>query len=152
MLIKKLVVLLLTIFISGNLLCAQSLPGEWQLTKVDTRVYTQDDHRLMEARTFTSDSSINMVNGLIPRIIRFETTDCLIMYKGINEAGTYKVENGEIVFRRNGDNEDVPGTTFSYVLAGTNAMKLLIPDAYYKDNKKNLAVIAESACYYTRKQ
>jgi hypothetical protein len=155
MLLKRLFIL--TVIILGSqLLHAQEINGEWTLTKVTAQLFSQQDNKLLQQKTLTTDSSLSDINGRVPVSLLFGPQDYVMKSRSGTEKGTYVLHNNNRLELKNGMQPVVagqpvlPGIQYHYSLSST-ALQLDMPAAFYKDNKRNLAVKLVYTCYYAKK-
>lgn len=152
MLLKRIVTLLFFILISGSLLHAQGLSGEWRVTKVEMKLYSQEDDNLLELKTFTTDSTIRNINARVPVNIRFEGMNYVMQFRGSMETGTYSTRDSVNVLRSASQPALLPGMPYKCFLKNDISMGIEIPASFYRDNTRNLAVKLECSCYYSKKK
>jgi hypothetical protein len=156
MLIRRIITLLFTILIGGNLLYAQGnaerLSGEWQITTVEMKLFSQEDNSLLEAKVFTADSTIRTVNARVPVKVHFEGMNYVLQFKGSVESGTYSTQDSLIILKSALQPTLMPGISYRYFFKNDTSMEIGIPTAFYRDNIRNLAVKLECSCSFIKKK
>jgi hypothetical protein len=162
MLIRKVVTLLLIILICTDLLYAQRNPerlsGKWQITKVEMKLFTQQDNRLLEAKTFTADSAIRTINARVPVNIQFEGVNYVMRFRGAMESGIYSTQDSLMLLREGSTEQSktqqasLPAIPYKYFFKNDTLIGIEMPASYYKDNNRNLAVRLACTCYYSKKK
>lgn len=155
MLIRRIITLLLTILISGNLLYAQDnvrLSGEWKITAVEMKLFSQKDDNLLEAKAFTTDSAIRTVNARVPVKAQFEGMNYMMQFKGSMESGTYSTKDSIIILKSASQPAFMPGIPYGYFFRNDTSMEIVMPSSFYRDNTRNLAVRVECSCSYIKKK
>jgi hypothetical protein len=155
MLLKRLFIL--TVIILGSqLLHAQEINGEWMITKVTVQLFSQQDNKLLQQKTLTTDSSMNEINGVVPVSLTFGAQDYIMKTRSGVEKGMYVLHNNNRLELKSGAQPVVagqpalPGMQYHYTLSSTG-LQLDMPAAFYRDNKRNLAVKLVYTCYYGKK-
>jgi hypothetical protein len=132
------------------------LSGEWQIAKVEMKLFTQQDKSLVEAKTLTTDSAIRTINARVPVNVQFEGLSYMMRFRGSMESGTYYTKDS-LIFLLNGNTDQskkqdvfLSAIPYKYFFKNDTVLKIQIPASYYRDNTRNLAVKLECSCYYSK--
>lgn len=169
MFLQRIMIVLVLLFTGSKALQAQApadiarLGGEWQIVKVEMKLYAQGDDRLLEEKDYTA-AEINSINAIIPANIKFSGQDYQVQHRNGAEAGRYVISKDRLEFRRGVPQaapapgqpplpapED-PGIMYRYNLPQTTSLVLYLSPAYYRDNTRNIAVKAVYTSYYSKKK
>jgi hypothetical protein len=169
MFLQKIMIMLVMLFAGSKALQAQvpadvaRLAGEWQMVKVEMKLYTQGDDRLLEEKSYTA-TEINNVNAVIPANIKFSGQEYQLQHRNGMDAGKYMVSNDRLEFKKvpmqapvlPGEQQlpvpEEPGVVYRYDLPQTTSLVLYMSPAFYRDNTRNLAVKAVYTSYYSKKK
>lgn len=134
------------------------IAGEWQLEKIEVKLYAQADQRLLEEKVLTDEAGFNTLTGQAARSVAFSGTAYRMQFVYSGEQGTYTlIDPSQLRFSRM---EAAAGTqeppmevivTIGYALLPQDQLKLLMPAAYYKDSGRNMAVKCLYNCIYKKK-
>ncbi|HVI47117.1 MAG TPA: hypothetical protein VM802_19730 [Chitinophaga sp.] len=133
--------------------------GEWEFSKVEMKLYAQDDGRLLEDKVFTTTESTKNINGLVPFSIKFSRHQCIISHRNGIEGGEFRLINDkEFTFSPDVQGKEnlnstnrIPAITYRYRIEDRNWLAIDMPAAFYKDNIRGVAVRLLYTCYYQLK-
>lgn len=161
----RIVLLFISIFFVGKISAQQVSPafrelmGEWRLTKVSMKLYSQYGGAPMEEKIIGTLDSIRTINGFIPLSMQFREEDCIVEFRGGIEMGRYTVSSPhQLVYqRREGLRPDstkriTAGPLWQYDVQSNTLLSIRMPESYFVDRKTKLPVKLAYTCYYEKKK
>lgn len=169
MFIKRLLVLLMILAGAYGMAEAQGgrppVAGTWEVVKIETRLFSQQDHRLMEEKTLTKAEEFKNLTGFVPMKIAVEGDKCMITNaSGFTETGKYKIEEKGILLYQKAlppmpenrmpgvPSPEAPYLPYRYKVQSGGTLLLELPGTSFMDRATNVPVVLECTCYYKKKQ
>lgn len=154
------ILIVVILFFGGKVYAQDSIPaagilaGNWNITRVVTKTYSQQDRKLLQEKVLTGTDAIRAIRGFVPLRIMFQGHDCSIQHSYGVESGIYTTDgNGHLWYKRKG-NEALPveavksGLPWNYSMEAGKTLILEMPPSYYSESGTNLAVKLIYTCYY----
>ncbi|MBO9730129.1 MAG: hypothetical protein J7623_15935 [Chitinophaga sp.] len=154
------ILIVIVLFFAGKLQAQDSssvggvLAGNWKITRVETKTYSQQDRRLLQEKVLTGADAIRSIRGFVPLRIVFQGHDCRIEHNYGVESGIYATDtHGHLWYKKKEKEPLSPdvvrlGLPWNYNIGATNVLAIEMPPSYYNENGTNTPVKLVFTCYY----
>lgn len=143
-----------------------NLGGDWQLDRVEAKLYSQADHRLIKESTYKMTDSAYRLTAYIPLSLSFSKARCIIKTSRSAEAGSYKLTDSLFIFEhpdlrhtppKDGTNgaavlQSQRDVRFRYRQSSPDELVLRSSTLFSRDLQRNEAVSEVYVCFYSRKK
>ncbi|SHN16249.1 hypothetical protein [Chitinophaga sp. CF418] len=169
MFIKRILALLIVLVAGYGIANAQGgrppVAGTWEVVKIETRLFSQEDNQLLEKKTLTKAEEFKNLTGFVPMKISVEGENCMITNaSGFTETGKYKIEEKGVLLYQKAlppmpqnvmpgiPSPEAPYLPYRYKVQSGGTLLLELPGASFMDTARSVPVVLECTCYYKKKQ
>ncbi|SDF49287.1 hypothetical protein [Chitinophaga filiformis] len=169
MFIKRILALLIVLVAGYGVAAAQesqpTVTGEWEIVKIETRLLSQQDNKVLEEKTITKQIEFKDVTGFVPVKIEVNGENCRITNaSGFVETGKYRLGGKDVLLYQKAEMHSpqsaVPGQPpleapylpYKYKMQNGGILVIELPRSSFMDTGRNLPVVQECTGYYKKKQ